>query len=187
MKQALFRLFRRRWFALLLCVVGVVASTLLNTRVGLGGKSDDVIDRFYDSSLGEACISTQLNNLCKATTGLTAIAGHYSLDSSAANQASERLESALASSDGHVAALYSPYKVLLAAADDLIARLDQASLAKRDTENFELYASTVENAQSAIEASDYNVRAREFLNANSRFPTGGLAAFAGVRMPELFQ
>ena len=187
MKHALNKLFRRRWFALLLCVFGVVASTLLNTRVGLGGKSDDVIGRFYDSRLGENCISTQLGNLYKATTGLTSIAGHYSLDSSAANQASERLETALAESDGKVRALYADYTALLEAADDLIARLDFVSLSKRDAENLELYSSTIANAQSAIEASDYNALAKEFLRANSRFPAGGLAAFAGVRMPELFQ
>ena len=187
MKQALFKLFRRRWFAILLCIVCVVASTLLNTRIGLGGKSDDVIERFYDSSLGEACISTQLSNLCKASTGLTAIAGHYGLDSSAATQAGEQLERALAGSAGKVSALYGGYKALLTAADELIARLDQASLSKRDLESFDLYAETIANAQSAIETNDYNVRVREFLNANSRFPTGGLAAFAGVRMPELFQ
>ena len=187
MRQSLFKLFRRRWFALLLCVVGVVASTLLNTRVGLGGKSDDVIDRFYDSSLGENCISTQLGNLYKATTGLTSIAGHYNLVSSAANRASEQLESTLKSSYGKAGVLYADYKTLLAAADELIARLDAASLSKRDSENLELYSTTIADAQSAIEGSDYNELVRDFLRENSRFPAGGFAAFAGVRMPELFQ
>ena len=187
MKQALKKLFRRRWFALLLCIVGVVASTLLNTRLGLGGKSDDVIDRFYDSRLGESCISTQLGNLYKATTGLTSIAGHYGLDSSAANRASEELESALASSYGKAGVLYADYRALLEAADELITRLDLASLSKRDAESLELYSTTIADAQSAIEASDYNELVRDFLRANSRFPAGGLAAFAGVRMPELFQ
>ncbi len=187
MRQSLFKLFNRRWFAVLLCIAGVVASTLLNTRVGLGGKSDDVIDRFYDSRLGDNCISTQLSNLYKATTGLTAIAGHYSLDSSAANQASERLETALLNSDGKVSALYADYQALLEAADELIARLDLASLSKRDAESLELYSTTIGDAREAIEGSDYNARVREFLRANNRFPTGGLAAFAGVRMPELFQ
>ena len=128
MKQSLTRLFRKRWFALLLCVVGVVASTLLNTRIGLGGKSDDVIDRFYDSSLGENCISTQLGNLYKATTGLTSIAGHYGLDSSAANRASEELESALASSYGKAGVLYADYRALLEAADDIIAMAEAEGL-----------------------------------------------------------
>ena len=187
MKQALIKLFRKRSFALLLCVVCVVASTLLNTRVGLGGKSDAVIDRFYDTGLGQQCIGTQLSNLCKATTGLTAIAGHYNLDSAAANRASEQLESALQSSYGKAGTLYTDYKALLEAADELIARLDLANLSKRDAENLELYTATIADAQSAIESSDYNVRAQAFLRANSGFPTGGLAAFAGVRFPELFQ
>ena len=187
MKQALLKLFRRRWFAVLLCVVGVVASTLLNTRVGLGGKSDDIIDRFYDSRLGEQCIGTQLSNLCKATTGLTAIAGHYNLDSSAANRASEQLEGALQSSYGKAGTLYADYKTVVEAADELIARLGLASISKRDTENLELYTTTIADAQSNIEANDYNERVTDFLRANSRFPAGLFAALAGVRMPELFQ
>ena len=187
MKKALYKLFRRRAFAVLLCIVGVVASTLLNTRVGLGGKSDDLTGRFYDTRLGEACIGTQLSNLCKATTGLTAIAGHYNLDSSSANRASEQLERALKDSDGHVRALYPSYAALLKDADELLARLEQANLSKRDAESLALYSSGIASAQSAIEASDYNARVRDFLSENSRFPTGGLAAFAGVRMPELFQ
>ncbi len=187
MKRFLIKLFSRRSFAVALCIVGVVASTLLNTRVGLGGKSGDLIDRFYDARLGEACISTQLSNLCRAATGLTAIAGHYNLDSAEATRASEQLESALQSSDGHVRALYPGYTALLKAADELLARLEQANLSKRDAESLALYSSSIASAQSAIEASDYNARVRDFLIENNRFPTGGLAAFAGVRMPELFQ
>lgn len=187
MKQSLNRLFRKRWFAVLLCLVGVIVSTLVNTRVKLGGKSGEVIDRFYDSRLGESCISTQLGNLYKATTGLTSIAGHYNLDSSAANRASEQLETALTTSYGKAGALYAHYKALHAATDELIARLDLASLSKRDAENLELYSTTIADAQRAIEASDYNARVRDFLRVNDRFLTGGLAAFAGVRMPEPFQ
>ncbi len=187
MKQSLKKLFGMRWFAVLLCIVCVIASTLLNTRVGLGGKSDDVIDSFYDSRLGDRCISTQLMNLSKATTGLTAIAGHYNLDSTDAHQASERLESALKDSDGKVRTLYRDYTALLEAADELITRLDLVSMSARDAENLELYTSTIAGARGAIEASDYNDNVRAFLRTNSRFPAGGLAAFAGVRMPELFQ
>ncbi len=187
MKQALKKLFGRRWFAVTLCVVCVIASTLLNTRVGLGGKSDDVIDRFYDTRLGDNCISTQLMNLCKATTGLTAIAGHYNLDSADANRSSEQLEAALKDSNGKVRALYGYYTSLLEDAEALIARLEPVSMSKRDAENYELYSTAISSAQSAVEASDYNTRVQDFLRVNSRFPAGGLAAFAGVRMPELFR
>ena len=187
MKHALLKLFRKRWFALLLCVVCVIASTLLNTRVGLGGKSDDLIESFYDSELGEQCIGTQLANLCKATTGLTAIAGHYNLDSTAATLASEQLDGALQSAYGKAQILFKDYKALLEAADELIGRLGLANISKRDAESLALYTTTIDDARSAIDSSGYNDAVRDFLRVNSRFPAGGLAAFAGVRMPELFQ
>ena len=187
MKRSLLKLFRKRWFALLLCIVCVIASTLLNTRVGLGGKSDDLIESFYDSERGGRCIGTQLANLCKATTGLTAIAGHYNLDSSGATLASEQLEGALQSAYGKARTLYKDYKALLEAADELLARLDLANISKRDAESLELYTTTIEDARSAIDSSDYNSAVQDFLRVNSRFPTGGLAAFAGVHFPELFQ
>ena len=187
MKQALSKLFHTRWFAVALCVAGVVFSTLLNTRVGLGRKSDEVITRFYKGAEGESCIAAQLGQLSEAATGLAAIAGHYSLDSSAATLAAERLEQGLQTADGRVGALHADYKTLLAAADELSARLEKAQMSKRDAENLALYTASAADAQSAIEADDYNVRAASFLTYCDEFPTGGLAAFAGVQLPELFR
>ena len=107
--------------------------------------------------------------------------------SPAANRASEQLESALQSAYGKARTLYKDYKTLLEAADELIARLDLANISKRDAESLALYTTTINDARSAIDSSDYNDAVRDFLRVNSRFPAGGLAAFAGVRMPELFQ
>ena len=187
MRQSLSKLLHKRWFAIALCVVCVVASTLLNTRVKLGGQCGDLVDSFYDTGSDELSIGSQLQSICNATTGLTAIAGHYSLDSSAANTANEYLRLAMQYSREEARFIHADYLDLLDAAEELIGRLEQAQLSKRDAENLTLYTEAIDTARSNIEASSYNVNVQAFRRANSRFPAEAFAAFAGVRMPELFQ
>ena len=92
MRQSLTKLSNKRWFAVLLCVVGVIASTLLNTRVKLGGECGELFDSFYENSGSEVSIGSQLQSIGNAVTGLAAIAGHYGLDSTAAHDATEQLQ-----------------------------------------------------------------------------------------------
>ncbi len=187
MRQSLFKLFNKRWFAVLLCVVGVIASTLLNTRVKLGGQCGDLFDSFYENSGSELSIGSQLQSIGNAATGLAAIAGHYSLDSSAVHDATGDLRSAMQDERYDAGLIHSRYLAVLDAADELIGRLEQAQLSKRDSENLTLYAESIEQSRSGIEANSYNVNVQAFLRRNSSFPTAGIAAFAGVTMPKLFQ
>ena len=187
MRQSLTKLFNKRWFAVLLCVVGVIASTLLNTRVKLGGECGELFDSFYENSGSEVSIGSQLQSIGNAVTGLAAIAGHYGLDSTAAHDATETMRLGLVYSPKDASYLHWCYRSLLDAADDLIGRLEQAQLSKRDSENLTLYAESIEQSRSGIEANSYNANVQAFLRRNSAFPTAGIAAFAGVTMPELFQ
>ncbi len=187
MKQALIKLFHKRWFAIALCIFCVIASTLLNTRVKLGGQCEDLIESFYDTRSDEMSIGSQLQSICNAVTGLTAIAGHYSLDSSAANTANDYLQLGLKYSRGEAGTLHADYLKLLDAADELIGRLEQAQLSKRDAENLTLYTEGIDAARSNIEASSYNTEVQAFRRANIRFPAQLLAKAAGVEMPKLFQ
>ena len=187
MRQSLFKLFNKRWFAVLLCAVGVIASTLLNTRVKLGGQCGDLFDSFYENSGSELSIGSQLQSIGNAATGLAAIAGHYSLDSSAVHDATGDLRSAMQDERYDAGLIHSRYLAVLDAVDELIGRLEQAQLSKRDSENLTLYAESIEQSRSGIEANSYNVNVQAFLRRNSSFPTAGIAAFAGVTMPKLFQ
>ena len=190
MRESLIKLFHRRWFALALCIVCVITSTLLNTRVKLGGQCGDLFDSFYENSGSELSIGSQLQSIGNAATGLAAIAGHYSLDSSAVHDATGDLRSAMQDERYDAGLIHSRYLAVLDAADELIGRLgrlEQAQLSKRDSENLTLYAESIEQSRSGIEANSYNVNVQAFLRRNSSFPTAGIAAFAGVTMPKLFQ
>ena len=187
MRESLLKLFQKRWFAIALCVVCMIATTLLNTRVKLGGQCEDLIGSFYDTGSDELSIGSQLQSICNAATGLTAIAGHYSLDSSAATEATEDLRLAMQYSRSEASFIHSDYLQLLDVAEELIGRLEQAQLSKRDAENLTLYTEAIDQARSNIEASSYNTEVAAFRRANIRFPAEGLAAFAGVEMPQLFQ
>ena len=83
--------------------------------------------------------------------------------------------------------LYDDYQNLLEAAEELVGRLEQAQLSKRDGENLELYASAIDLSRERIEENSYNAAVSQFRRANVRFPAPTLAALAGVTMPELFQ
>ena len=187
MRESLIKLFHRRWFAIALCIVCVIATTLLNTRVKLGGQCADLIESFYDTKSDEMSIGSQLQSICNAVTGLTAIAGHYSLDSSAANVANDYLQLGLKYSREEAGTLHADYLDVLDAAEELIGRLEQAQLSKRDKENLTLYTEAIDIARSNIEASSYNVEVQAFRRANIRFPAQLFAKIAGVEMPKVFQ
>ena len=98
------KIFKNRAVAVLLCVLIVIASTLLSTNVKLGREADGVSDGFYKGVTYDGykhpAISDQLNNICGAADGLASVVASYDIDVVALRQYSADLKDFLSQRTG---------------------------------------------------------------------------------------
>ena len=180
------KLFKKTWFALLLCVVGVVASTLLNTRVKFGPLCEDVRASLYQTDANGTSLRFELEDYCSCQDTLIALASSQGVDTDSAVEARDALR-ALLNAEGVAAhTLYEGYAAVLAETQALTAALGEHPLGTHDSATLQRCLSSLESAQTAIEGFGYNAGLDEFLRKYDRLPTNALAAAVGIRYPERF-
>ena len=177
------KIFKNRAVAVLLCVLIVIASTLLSTNVKLGREADGVSDGFYKGVTYDGykhpAISDQLNNICGAADGLASVV--------ASRQYSADLKDMLSQRTGTYTAVYAKYRDLLDCIEALKLELASVQLSERDASGTEQYFSTVSSASEVIGSAGYNDSVQQFKRSYlDRFPGSILAKLAGVDAPELF-
>ena len=183
------KIFKNRAVAVLLCVLIVIASTLLSTNVKLGREADGVSDGFYKGVTYDGykhpAISDQLNNICGAADGLASVVASYDVDVVALRQYSADLKDMLSQRTGTYTAVYAKYRDLLDCIEAL--KLASVQLSERDASGTEQYFSTVSSASEVIGSAGYNDSVQQFKRSYlDRFPGSILAKLAGVDAPELF-
>lgn len=184
------KIFKNRAVAVLLCVLIVIASTLLSTNVKLGREADGVSDGFYKGVTYDGykhpAISDQLNNICGAADGLASVVASYDVDVVALRQYSADLKDMLSQRTG-TSAVYAKYRDLLDCIEALKLELASVQLSERDASGTEQYFSTVSSASEVIGSAGYNDSVQQFKRSYlDRFPGSILAKLAGVDAPELF-
>ena len=176
--------------AFLICLIVVLASTLLSVNVRLGKRSEAVTDGFYEgveaNGYQQKALATHLKNIVGAVDGIATIADNCDLDASELRAAADTLKNALKYSYGYESYTYQTYAELMSAEGRLVSALNGAALSERDREGLEQYLSTVAGAQSAMESAGYNESVRAFLQRYNGAYTVFIAQAAGVRMPEYF-
>ena len=185
------KIFKNRAVAVLLCVLIVIASTLLSTNVKLGREADGVSDGFYKGVTYDGdkhpAISDQLNNICGAADGLASVVASYDVDVVALRQYSADLKDMLSQRTGTYTAVYAKYRDLLDCIEALKLELASVQLSERDASGTEQYFSTVSSASEVIGSAGYNDSVQQFKRSYlDRFPGSILAKLAGVDAPELF-
>ena len=166
------KIFKNRAVAVLLCVLIVIASTLLSTNVKLGREADGVSDGF---------------NICGAADGLASVVASYDVDVVALRQYSADLKDMLSQRTGTYTAVYAKYRDLLDCIEALKLELASVQLSERDASGTEQYFSTVSSASEVIGSAGYNDSVQQFKRSYlDRFPGSILAKLAGVDAPELF-
>ena len=182
------KLFKNRFFALLLAVVVVIASTLINTDVKFGRECSKVTEQFYadtSRSAAPASISRELVNILSDSESLSALASRYGADTKALDDANAQLRERLTAKRG-ASEVYVSYNKLCAALTSLMGQLPNSTLSEQDSAEVTRCADSIAEAQNAITMSDYNSVVRAFQHRYDRFPTSLLARLAGVDMPETF-
>ena len=171
------KIFKNKVFALVLCVVLVLASTLLNTRVKLGGMCEELNERFYASE----GIGDKLQALRAGADALAALAENNGIRADALKDASAALQSLLSQRSVNAGQLHTSYDALRSQLSATAAQLKENNVSGADT-----ILSGIQTIQDAISSSGYNAEVREFRSKNGSFFTRFLASLSGVSIPEEF-
>ena len=180
------KLFKKTWFALLLCVVGVVASTLLNTRVKFGPLCEQARAGLYETDANDIDLRFELNDYCDCMNALIDLAASQGIDTAAAVEKSDSLRTLLKNDSVEAPELYRSYAAVLSETRTLSDALGAFALGNHDSATLQRCLGSLESARSAIERFGYNAEIDAFLSKYDRFPTSTLASAVGLRYPERF-
>ena len=180
------KLFRKTWFALLLCIVGVVGSTLLNTRVKFGPLCEEARQKLYADGADGFKVTDELSDYCVCMDTLIDLAARQNIDTAPAAEASEALRAVLQDKSTEAAALYAGYAAVLSETDRLQTELSAVSLGTRDAGELQRCLSSLDRSRENIGRFGYNAEIDAFMSAYDRFPTRQLADAVGLRYPEYF-
>lgn len=180
------KLFKKTWFAVLLCVIAVVATTLLNTRSKFGPLCGAMREQLYGTDSKGVSLLEQLQVYCGSFDTLLSLASGQRLDTAAAEQANEALRAAAMKTDVPARELYGLYAMLVREEERLSAQLGEMALGTHDAATLQRCLGSLETAKSTIGSFQYNARLAEFLDDYDRFPTNALAAAVGLSYPESF-
>lgn len=184
------KLFKKPWFALLLCFVVVFWATALSVDLRFGARCREVRDGFYEGvqvdGYTQPGIATHLRNLCGYADGLATIAKNYDVDPDSVQSASNLLKMLLGDDDGDCSDLRFWYDALctdLMTMEDALTRKD---LSERDASGVSQYLEGIHGTISSIDSSAYNDSVRQFLRKYDHFPINLYASLGMVELPELF-
>lgn len=176
------KFFKNRAVAIILCVLMVLGSTLLNTRVKFGRQCRNVEQSFYDAG----GISEQLELIRSKAGFLADMAEAKGLDTSSLRNASQALEDKLGQRRLDITGIHSCYEALDRELKNVETKLITSSLTDQEAETFSSSLELIHNAQAKLSTATYNETVRSFCRRNDRFPTNILAKLAGVSLPEEF-
>lgn len=168
--------------AIVLCLLIVVGSTLLNTRIRLGGACRELYNSFY----APASMAYQLGQVCTEGETLAALAEANGVDASALRYSAESLRGMLNREEDDASALYSGYMWLREELSSTRQQLFSANLNETDASQLRAATDRLSALQSVISSSDYNAQVRSFESKNNSLLTRILARLAGVNMPVEF-
>ena len=168
--------------AIVLCLLIVLGSTLLNTRIRLGGACRELTNSFYAAG----SMADQLGQACTEGETMAALAEANGVDASSLRYRIESLRGMLNREEDNASQLYSGYMWLREELSLTRQQLFSASLNETDASQLRAVTDRLSALQSAISSSDYNAQVRSFETKNSSLLTRVLARFSGVNMPVEF-
>ena len=170
------KFFKNRFVAILLCVLIVVGSTLLNTRIRLNPPCRRLTESFY----AEDSIAPNLKTIRDQAIIIASAADDAGADSTALRDAAAELMACLDRQNGaSVGQIYAAYEQLNT---ELLEIKPKVVINQSATRAFVQIA----DAQKKIQNSSYIENVNTFLSRYDRFPARQLAELAGVHFPEAF-
>ena len=166
--------------AAILCVIIVLASTVISTHARLDPWCEDIKDIFTVSG----GIADQLDKVCAASSGIIKMAEAYGIDSFEAQELCESLQVTTHLNSPHT--LFTMYQMLCGKVNDLTASLKLKELSTRDSATLTSLLDELSSARSAISNDGYNSSVTFFLRTELGAFSTGFAKLCGVNLPEQF-
>ncbi len=176
------KFFQKRGVMLAICVLVVIASTLVNTRWKLGAKVRALDNAFYAAD----GIAAQLEVLHQQADSLASVAESKGIDAAALRSASDNLQGMLSQRSVSAAQLYPCYDSLRRELSNTRQRLLAVQLSDGEADQVNKSLETIESAKAAIGASGYNEVVRAFQNRYGSAFTRFLASLVGLHFPMEF-
>lgn len=165
--------------AAVICVIVVLASTVISVRARLNPLCDAIRSEFTVSG----GIADQLEKVCDAGTGIVSLAQSKGLETLESEDLCTTLRLSIKGEPSSSAFLYQMLKGKLSG---LCVSLRQLDLSEKEAALLEDYTTSLEKAQAAIGSDPYNSSVSYFLNRRLGVFSTGMARFCGVRLPEQF-
>lgn len=177
--------------ACILSAIIVLSSTFISADIKLSRASDKVTEGFYRGvefgGYKRKSVSSQLENICGAVSGLMTIAKNQGLDTAGISSLNAELSSCLSAKSYDISSVYSSYSSLRSSLEPLLDTLSAADLSKRDEKGAKDYMVTIMGAEKVIEESGYNESVQDFIDSMSVFPTDFFFSVTGTALPEKFE
>ncbi len=178
----------RRVAAAVLALV-VLIFTPLGAKMSLQRAAEKVEEQFFTGVDGRGAIADYLSDSANAALGLVTVGAGYDDAAGETGDLRAARSALLDVMDGRDVSQYAEANLRLvqsfrALRDVLLA----VPLTEEDTRSLELYVSTFEGAQGAVNRAGYNEAVEDFTeNTLGEFPAGLLGGLLGVDPPEKFQ
>ena len=184
------KLLKKPFFAVLLCILLVLCSTLISANIKLSNACTKVVDGFYDGMQyqGETQegIAADLKELCAVTEDMIVIANNYGIKTADVNTQCQALKAALNARNQDIANVYSIYSQFYSLMKTLENDLHSTGLSQRHTTTMSEYSQQLSAIKTAIDSSGYNESVTVFLEKNDRFPENMVAELVNVQFPAHF-
>jgi len=180
---------KNRNIAILIAAIIIILATLFGVGSSLNSLARNVEEMFYDGVYMEAAgftersINNHLGVLEQAVLDTSSLfANHPELSSEAEALRYARRELVDAQS---ISEKYSAYQSIQRASSAFISKANTVELSEREKESLVQFQSTLTGTTGAIQRSEYNVRARGFMDEASMFARL-LRPFVFVTAPQAF-
>jgi len=183
--------FKTRKAASAVLAAVILVFTLVGMHLSLARLSKKTTAMFYDGvylkseGYTSASIETHLEKRLDASLGLVTVAANY--PALAAETDALRTARSALSSAGTISAKYAANTQLETAWKTLWSAMDGAGLSDSDKSNAADYAKTLNSAQNAIAANQYNSKVSEYeTDVLGRFPVSAVKGLVAPVPPEYF-
>jgi len=183
------KLLKKRKISIIIAAIVIVFATLLGVNISLNRLARNVEAMFYDgvfledAGFRQTSINQHLDNLAQAALDISSVfRNHDELSSRAEELILVRRDLLDARS---IRDKYIAYQGIQSAGTALINEAQSVELNRRDMDSLAQFQMVFHGATGAIQNSDYNIRARDFMDESS-FIAQFLRPFVFVTPPQTF-
>lgn len=180
------KLLKKPLFAALLCILIVFTSTVISINVKLNNKCEAIIDSFYEGTIQQVPIYSNVVQLYEIAEDIILVAENYGIDTRALQSSIQNLRNELNFKNDDFSDIFSAYSSFTKELRSVEIALSSVELSHRHLEYMDAASKDIFELKTAIDASKYNDSVKAFYKKFDRFPTNIFAEIFDIDFPEYF-